>query len=128
MTVTKIPKAIAINPHELAQKVANEGLKGTVDKAIEASEKEYRTHYKKLLESKKTMAKGISRFSPTEADSVSFLEDVYQNLPPFFKKMVNDAVEEQAKINKLTEKHQQELRLELANVIDQEIRLKGKFA
>lgn len=128
MTITKIHKPVIINPQELAQKVANEGLKGSVDKAIESSEKEYRAHYKKLLESKNPMSQGLSRFKATESDANSFLEEVYHNLPSFFQKMIDDAVEEQAKLNNLNEKHKKELKLELADVIDQEIKLKGKFA
>ncbi|MBI2974794.1 MAG: hypothetical protein HYY43_04320, partial [Deltaproteobacteria bacterium] len=71
---------------------------------------------------------GVKRFQATEADSAEFLEEVYQNLPTFFKKMIDDAVLEQANINKLSKKHQDELKRELADVIDQELRLKGKFA
>ena len=130
MVIQKIPKQpIPISAQELAQKIANEGLKGAVDKAIESSEKEYRTHYKKLLESKKSpFQKGVSRFQSTEAESAAFLEEIYNNLPLFFRKMIDDAVEEQSKTNKLSQKHKDELKRELANVIDQELRLKGKFA
>lgn len=129
MPIDKIQKPIvAINPQELARKIANEGLKGAIDRAIEASDKDYRTNYKKLLESRKSQPKGISRFKITEADAEQFLEEIYQNLPSFFRKMIDDAVEEQAEANKLTQKHKDELRRELANVIDQELRLKGKFA
>ena len=125
----KVQKPIvAINPQELAQKIASEGLKGAVEKAIESSEKDYRAHYKKLLETPKTATKGIKRFNISEAEAEEFLERIYQNLPSFFKKMVDDAVEEQASVNSLTQKHKDELKRELANVIDQELRLKGKFA
>lgn len=130
MVIGKIQKPLtAITPQELAQKIANEGLRGAVDKAVEASEKEYRAHYKKLLESKKSSTRGItSRFRTTEADADQFLDQVYANLPAFFKKMIDDAVEEQGKFNGLSEKHKLELKRELSNVIDQELRLKGKFA
>jgi len=100
-----------------------------VEQAIGSSEKEYRAHFKKLLEGrKKGLPKGISRFQATQADAMSFLEEVYETLPNLFRKMIDDAVEEQSRINNLSEKHKHELKLELANVIDQEIRLKGKFA
>lgn len=130
MVIGKVPKSIvAVNPQELAQKIANEGFKGAVEKAIESSEKDYRAKYKRLLESsRKQQSKGISRFKSSEAETEEFLEQVYQNLPPFFRRMIDDAVGEQSKINKLTQKHKDELRRELANVIDQEIRIKGKFA
>jgi len=128
--VDKVQKPIvAINPQELAQRIANDGLKGAVEQAIGASEKEYRAHYKKLLESKKSpFSKGVSRFQATESDAIDFLEEVYNNLPSFFKRLVDDAVEEQARLNSLTQRHKDELRRELADVIDQELRLKGKFA
>ncbi len=121
---------VSINPQELAQRIATEGgLKGILDKAIESSSNEYRSTYKKLLESKRNpFKKGVKRFQATEADTISFLEEVYQNIPSFFKKMIDDAVEEQAEMNGLSQKHKDELRRELANVIDQELRLKGKFA
>jgi lipopolysaccharide biosynthesis regulator YciM len=130
MVIGKIQKnVVPVSPHELAQKIANEGFKGAVEQAISGSEKEYRAQYKKLLESKKkAFAPGVNRFQSTEADSVEFLEEIYQNLPSFFKKMIDDAVSEQAKFNKLSQKHQNELKHELADVIDQELRLKGKFA
>lgn len=123
------PVPSRLTPQEIAQKIASEGLKSTVEKAIDAGGHEYRAHYKKLLESKKSpIRRGISRFQATEADADTFLEEVYNNLPAFFKKMVDDTVEEQAQLNSLSQKHKDELRRELANVIDQEIRLKGKFA
>jgi len=127
--VDKIQRStIAVTPQELAQEIAGKGgLKGAVEKAIESGEKEYRAQFKRLFESKRPMAKGIGRFQSTEADTVAFLEGIYQNLPSFFKKMIDDAVEEQARFNKLSQKHKEELRRELANVIDQEIRLKGKL-
>ncbi|MBI2341523.1 MAG: hypothetical protein HYU98_02160 [Deltaproteobacteria bacterium] len=129
MVIGKIQKnVVPVSPHELAQKIANEGFKGAVEQAISGSEKEYRAQYKRLLESKKAFAPGVKRFQATEADSAEFLEEVYQNLPTFFKKMIDDAVLEQANINKLSKKHQDELKHELADVIDQELRLKGKFA
>src|SRR3989338_534575 len=99
MVISKINKPLTpITPQELAQKIASEGMKGAVDKAIEISEKEYRAHYKRLLELKKPM-QGIQRFRPTEADSEKFMEEVYKNLPSFFKKMIDSAVEEQARIS-----------------------------
>lgn len=128
MTVGKIHKQPQITPQQIAQKVADEGLKASVDKAIESGEKEYRAQYKKLLESKGLAKKAGVRFKQTETDVQEFLEQVYQNLPAIFKKMIDSAVEEQAKINNLTKHHQEELKRELANVIDQEFRLKGKFA
>lgn len=122
-------KVEGLTPQEIAQKIASEGLKGTVEKAIESGGHEYRAHYKKLLESKQgSFRKGIGRFQSTEAEADTFLEEIYNNLPAFFKKMVDDTVEEQAGLNGLSRKHKDELRRELANVIDQEIRLKGKFA
>lgn len=127
MSIGKIQKP-AINPQELAQKVANEGLKASVDKAIESSEKEYRSSYKKLLESKGFGKKSIGRFQRTEVEVAEFLDHVYESLPDLFRKMIDDAVDEQSTMNKLTQKHKDELRRELANVIDQELRLKGKFA
>lgn len=117
-----------ISPQELAQKVANGGLKDAINNAIGASGQDYRKQLSKLLDSKKLAGKGMNRFKPTEADATDFLEEVYQSLPSFFQKMIDDAVEEQARLNKLTEKHKKELRLELANVISQEIEFKGKFA
>jgi len=129
MVIVKIPKsATAITPQELAQKIANEGMKGAVEKAIESGEKEYRAQFKKLLESRQKSQKGVTRFRATEADANAFLDEIYSNLPSFFKKMIDSAVEEQARLNNLSKKHQDELRRELADVIDQEIRLKGKFA
>lgn len=125
----KIQKpVVSINPQELAQRIASEGLKGAVERAIEGSEKDYRAHYKKLLESNKTAPKGVRRFSVSEADAEEFLEQIYQNLPSFFRRMIDDAVEEQSDLSKLTQRHKDELKRELANVIDQELRLKGKFA
>lgn len=130
MTSVKIQKpVVAITPQELAQKIAHEGLKGVVEKAIESGEKEYRAHFKRLLESRKgQFGKGIGRFQPTETDTATFLEEIYQGLPSFFRRMIDDAVDEQGRMNSLSQKHKDELKRELANVIDQEIRLKGKFA
>lgn len=118
---------IPVNPQEIAQKVAKEGLKGAIDKAISASGDEYRTSYKKLLESKGFTKTGIARFKHSETDVAKFLDEIYQSLPNIFKGMIDKAVDEQTNINKLTQEHKNELRRELANVIDQELRLKGKF-
>jgi hypothetical protein len=130
MTSVKIQKpVVAITPQELAQKIAGEGLKGAIEKAIESGEKEYRAHFKRLLESRRSpFAKGVGRFQPSEADAESFMEGIYQGLPSFFRRMIDDAVDEQGRVNGLSQRHKQELKHELANVIDQEIRLKGKFA
>lgn len=117
-----------ITPQELAQKLATDGFKGVVEKAIQHGEKEYRARYQKLLQPSKNRSTGIGRFKTGEAEAMAFLEDVYQNLPAFFKKMIEDAVEEQGQRNGMNEKQKKLLRLELADVIDQEIRLKGRLA
>jgi len=130
MTVIKINRPVEpLTPQQIAQKVAKDGLRGAVEQAISRSGDDYRSQFKKMLESKRPATpQGAQRFRAGAADSEAFLEQVYQHLPPFFKRMVDDAVEEQSKLHNLNDSQRRELALELANVIDSELRLKGKFA
>ncbi len=128
MVVTKIPKPIIpLTPQQIAEQVAKGGLKSALEKAVEASSEEYRAKYKELLESKGLKRKDFSRFKSTEADVARFLDTVYDNLPSIFQKMVDDAVEEQSSFHNLTDEHKNDLRRELSNIIDQELRLKGRL-
>ena len=130
MTISKLHKPVStLTPQQIAQKVANEGLKGAIEHAISRSGDDYRTQFKKILDSKRPATTlGAQRFRAGAADAEAFLEQVYEHLPHFFKKLVDDAVEEQGRLHNLTNEQRRELTLELANVIDSELRLKGKFA